>query len=121
MAIRTVLSVAWLAVALVVLVSTISDMSLGSWRPAWLALGVSATLLSGASATFLFLQPPSLRLVAVASSVVFLVYWIYLFLIAPPDAINRYSLTGAGVILLAISTMACITFDRKPRGDGHVA
>src|SRR5690348_8162435 len=112
MAIRTVLSAAWLAVALVVLISTISDISLGSWRPAWLAIGVGATLLSAASATFLFLQPRSLRFVAVVSSIVFLVYWIYLFLIAPPDAVDRYSLTGAAMILLTISTMAWIIAGR---------
>jgi|CXWL01.1.fsa_nt_gi nitrate reductase NapE component len=105
---RTLLSIAWLALALTVLISSISDFSLQSWQPTWLVAGVGGTLLALASAVFLFFQITSLRAVAIVGSVVFLLYWMYLFLISPPDAVNRYLMTGSAVILLAVSTIALI-------------
>ena len=111
--IRTLLAIAWFALAAILLVSSISDMSLRSWQVPWLVTEIGAALLASASALFLFSRMRSLRIVAIGGSVLFLLYWIYLFLISPPDGINRYSLTGGGTMLLAIVTLTVIASGKR--------
>lgn len=112
-AVRTILSISWLALAVIVLASSVSDMSLRSWQPTWLVIGIAATLLAVASATFLFFQTRQLRVVAMAGAAGFLLYWSYLFLISPPDAMNRYLLSGLVVMVLSIATIALIVVGNK--------
>lgn len=104
--IRSLLSAAWLGLAASILVSGILDMSLDSWRLSWLAMSLGATLLAVANVLFLFIQMQRLRSAATIASVVFLLYWLYLFVVAPPTEVNQYSLTGVGVMLLAVATIA---------------
>ena len=103
---RTLLSAAWLGLAASILVLGILDSSLDSWQLTWLAVSLVASLLALASALFLFFRMQPLRFVATIASVVFLLYWLYLFVVAPPTELDQYSLTGVGVISLAVATIA---------------
>lgn len=106
--IRTLLSAAWLGLPAHISVSGVLDISLDSWQLTWLAVSLGASLLAVANALFLFFQMNPLRGVATIGSVVFLLYWLYLFVVAPPTEVNQYSLMGTGVILLAVATIGVV-------------
>jgi len=112
--IRTLLSAAWLGLAASTLVSGVLEISLDSWQVTWLAVSLGASLLAVANALFLFFQMQPLRGAATIASVVFLLYWLYLFAVAPPTEVNQHSLTGSGVILLAVATIA-VVMSASPR------
>jgi len=105
---KKALSFGWLAVGVMILGSTLAEILTGGWQLSWLAIEAIAGALAIACFAALNFDLRCKQLVAHSVSVLFLAYWVYLFLISPPDDVNRYSLTGGAIILLCVLTVGML-------------
>ncbi len=110
---KKLLSIGWFAVGVTILGSTFAEIVFGGWQLSWLAIGVVASASAMACFAVLYFELRGKLFIAHVVSGLFLAYWVYLFLISPPDQFNRYSLTGGAIILLCVVTVGKLVMDRR--------
>ena len=107
---KKILSFGWLSVGIALLVLSLGDVHTVDGARGWVSVGIAiaASALAIASAVAMRFAFKAGNAVSLLTSLCFALYWIYLFLIAPPIEVNGFLLTGTAIICLAIATAVSI-------------
>lgn len=103
-----ILSFAWLSIGVAILVLSLGDIQSPYWRPGWLSVGIAASGLAIWSAAAMFFGLKARKVVPLLTALCFALYWVYLFVIAPPREVNGFLITGTAIICLAIATVVSV-------------
>jgi len=114
---RKLFALAWLALGIGIAISSVIDLGESHWRISWLAVGAIGTLLAWTCSVILFFGHRGRSIAGVAIAALFVFYFVYLFIISPPDRVNGYSLLGSAVILLGIATIGTLARRKAKSGE----